>query len=216
MVLLFVQAMATISASKQKQIALFQIVGIFVVPILLIYFDIISKGLRIYMLVSMSVIIYLIMRKEKWTLHSIGLSTHTFKKYLIPYLVFMSIGVISIVMYADNFEMEPQNQWWTKTHFLVLFIIISALQEFAYRAFLIPKLKVLCTDRLGIVIINALLFTLLHIIFPIPQIMLPLAFIGGLAFSVMYMKYPNLVLVSIAHSVLNFVAVLHGFFVIHS
>ena len=204
------------SETNSKKIAFFQIVGIFVIPILLMYYNFISKGLRVYMLILMCFGIYWIMRKEKWTLPSIGLSTHTFKKYLIPYLIFMALGVTSIAMFADRFEMEPQSQWWTMPHFLILFIVVSVLQEFAYRAFLIPKLKVLFTDRLGIVLINALLFTLLHIIFPIPQIMLPMAFIGGLVFAVIYMKYPNLVLVSIAHSVLNFVAVLHGFFVIHS
>lgn len=198
-----------------KQKALWQIIAIFIIPIMLIYYDIIPKDFRVIILTVMCTVIYLFIKKEKWSIHEIGLSNHTFKKYLMPYLIFMITGVFGIVLFADKFNMDPQPEWWTKPHFLFMFIIVSVFQEFAYRAFLIPKLKIVFSDNLGIVLINALLFTLLHIIFPFPQIMLPLAFSGGLVFAVIYIKYPNLVLVSIAHSVLNFVAVLYGFFVIH-
>ncbi len=201
---------------KEKRIILLQIVSIFVVPILLLYYNILSRGWRVSILILLCMFIAFIIHKEHWTLPSLGLSTHTFKKYLIPYLVFMVVGVTAIIFFADNFEMTPQSAWWTKPHFLFLFLIVSFLQEFAYRGFLIPKLKRVFSDRLGVVLINALIFTLLHIIYPIPQIMLPLAFAGGLALATIYMKYPNLLLISIAHSVLNFVAVLYGFFVIHS
>lgn len=201
---------------KEKRVILFQITSIFIIPILLIYYNILEKGWRVYILILISIFIAFILKKEHWTMPALGLSTHTFKKYLIPYLIFILIGVSSIIFFADNLEMEPQSAWWTKPHFLFLFLVVSVLQEFAYRGFLIPKLKRVFSDRLGVVLINALIFTLLHIIYPIPQIMLPLAFAGGLALATLYMKYPNLVLISIAHSVLNFVAVLYGFFVIHS
>lgn len=208
--------MDTEATLQDKQIVLFQVIGIFIIPILLLYYNIFSKGLRVIILGIACICIGIIIHREKWTFPSLGLSTHTFKKYLIPYLLFICVGVTGILLFAENYEMEPQSDWWTKPHFLFLFLVVSFLQEFAYRGFLIPKLKKVFSDRLGVVLINALIFTLLHIIYPIPQLMLPLAFAGGLAFATIYMKYPNLVLISIAHSVLNFVAVLYGFFVIHS
>lgn len=200
---------------SKEQVALGQIFIVFVLPVLLIYYNIISKDFRMIILLVMSLFVYGVIRKEKWTNEMIGLSDNTFKKYFLPYIYIITIGTMAIIMYARSFDMDIQESWWTNPHFLFLFIVVSFLQEFTYRGFLIPKLKVVFTDQLGIVLINALLFTLLHIIFPVPQIMLPLAFIGGLAFSVLYMKYPNLILISIAHSVFNFIAVLHGFFTMH-
>lgn len=200
---------------REKRKVLFQIIGVFVLPIMLLYWNVIPKDYRIFILILCSIFMYYIIKKEKWSLQSLGLSTHSFRKYLIPYLLFTLIGVTGIIFFANNYEFEPQSSWWTKPHFIFLFIIVSFLQEFAYRGFLIPKMKNFFTDRLGIVLINALLFTMLHIIYPIPQIMLPLSFAGGLAFATIYMKYPDLLLISISHSILNFVAVLYGFFVIH-
>lgn len=200
---------------SKEQIVLGQIFLIFIAPVLLIYYGFIPRESRMIVLIVVSLFVYSIILKEKWSNSELGFVKNNFKKYLIPYLVFMIVGVFTIILYARNFDMQIQDLWWTKPHFLFLFIFVSFLQEFAYRGFLIPKLKMIFTDRLGVVFINALLFTLLHIIFPIPQVMLPLAFIGGLVFSVLYIKYPDLILVSIAHSVLNFVAVLYGFFVIN-
>jgi len=199
---------------EEKRKVAFQIIGIFIVPVMLLYFNILPTSWRVIVLFAICFLVYRIVEREKWSPKDLGLSRDTFKKYLFPYLGFIVTGVFGILYFAQKMNMETQHFWWTKPHFLFLFLVVSFLQEFAYRGFLIPLLKKFFTDRLGIVLINALLFTLIHIIYPIPQIMLPLAFIGGLTFAVIYMKYPNLWLISIAHSVLNFVAVLHGFFVI--
>lgn len=203
-------------SAGQKKMVFGQIFIIFVLPIILLYLNILPKEARVFILILACFLIYLIIKKEKYSLQDLSISVHTFKKYLIPYLSLMTLSVLAIIAYAEKLEMEPQPQWWTKPHFLFIFLIVSFLQEFAYRSFLTIKLKQVFSDRLGIVLINALLFTLLHIIYPIPQFMLPLAFIGGLVFSVIYMKYPNLFLISLTHSILNFIAVLHGFFVIHT
>jgi membrane protease YdiL (CAAX protease family) len=86
------------------------------------------------------------------------------------------------------------------------------LQEIAYRGFLFPKLKELTNSWLVIIFVNTILFTILHAIYPMPGLMLPVAFISGLALAVMYRFYPNLILISLSHAILNFIAVLHGFF----
>lgn len=133
---------------REKRIVLQQVTSIFVVPILLLYYNILSKNLRVGVLVLMCVLIYAIVKKEKWARAPLGLSANTFKKYLIPYLAFMFVGVTGILLFAENYEMEPQSAWWTKPHFLFLFLVVSFLQEFAYRGFLIPKLQ---KDRKSVV-----------------------------------------------------------------
>jgi membrane protease YdiL (CAAX protease family) len=54
----------------------------------------------------------------------------------------------------------------------------------------------------------------LHVIFPNPMIGLPIAFIGGIGFAVMYLRYPSLPLIILSHALINFFVVLYGFFVV--
>jgi len=55
------------------------------------------------------------------------------------------------------------------------------------------------------------LFALPHAMYPHPEINTPIAFVGGLWFAVLYLVYPNLLLISLSHAALNFTAVLYGF-----
>lgn len=207
--------MKRVFSDQQKNLILIQVCCIFIIPILLIYFHIINPSWRMFVISSACLLMYGMVRKEKWTHEMLGLSHKTAKKHLIAYLVFTLFASFGIIFFADKLHMEVQSNWWMKPHFWFLFLFVSFLQEFAYRTFLLNLLHRVFKDRLGIVLINALLFTMLHIIYPIPQIMLPLAFIGGLLFAVMYEKYPSLILITGAHAILNFIAVLLGFFVIH-
>ena len=77
------------------------------------------------------------------------------------------------------------------------------------------KLKQLTSHWGSVIILNTLLFTLIHIIYPMPEIMIPVAVISGFAFALMYRYFPNLILISLSHAVLNFVAILYGFFYFH-
>lgn len=207
--------MEKIFRNEQKNLILIQICFIFVIPVLLVYFNVINPSWRVFVISVACLLMYGIVRKEKWTEKMMGLSHELTKKHLIAYLVFTLVGSFGIIFFASKLNMQVQSNWWMKPHFWFLFLLLSFLQEFAYRTFLLNLLHRVFTDKLGIVLINALLFTMLHIIYPVPQIMLPLSFIGGLLFAVMYEKYPSLILVTGAHAVLNFIAVLLGFFVIH-
>lgn len=201
-------------AHVDGKLRVLQVFFIFVVPVLLLYFDIIPKGMRVLVLLFLALMIYGITRKEQWSHHDFGLRTDNFKTIWFPYALMTLIGVFLIIVFSKIIGLTPIGDWFLKPHFLYLFLVVSVLQEFAFRSFLIPVLRGALPDRAGVVVINALLFTLIHIIYPIPQFSLPLAFIGGIAFALMYMKYQNFYLVALSHSILNFVAVLYGFFVI--
>lgn len=62
------------------------------------------------------------------------------------------------------------------------------------------------------VVSNALIFTFAHVIYPNKKINLPLIFVAGMAFAVIYFYYPNLILIAISHIILNYAALLFGFF----
>jgi membrane protease YdiL (CAAX protease family) len=197
--------------NQEKELVLYQIFFIFVLPIALLVFGIIPLEWRMLVLCVAMLFMYGIIQNEKISDSTMGISL-SFKKQLLPYLIFTLIGAIVFVKLSNFLSINPNIVWWQHAHFLFLFIPVSLLQEIAYRGFLFPKLKELTKSPLVIIFVNTILFTILHAIYPMPNLMLPVAFISGLALAVMYRFYPNLILISLSHAVLNFIAVLHGFF----
>jgi membrane protease YdiL (CAAX protease family) len=130
------------------------------------------------------------------------------------YFLATSLALCGIILFSEWMGRVSVSHGWTKPHFLFLFIVVSFFQEFAFRGFLMPLLKKIFSDGVTIVLLNALLFAVMHVIYPFPVIGLPLAFLGGIFFAALYHKYPNLILVTIAHSVLNFAMVWYGFFTV--
>lgn len=198
--------------NHDKELVLYQIFFIFILPIALLTFGIVPISWRLVVLCVSMIFMFGVIQYEKMPDETMGLKNKTFRKSLIPYLLFTLIGAFVFVKLSDVLAINPNIVWWQYSHFLFLFLPVSLLQEIAYRGFLFPKLKVLTNKWWVIIGANTILFTLLHIIYPFPGIMLPVAFFSGLALAIMYKYYPNLILISLSHSVLNFIAVLHGFF----
>jgi membrane protease YdiL (CAAX protease family) len=152
--------------------------------------------------------------KEKWTWTMLGATTYRIKKYLIPYVLFTVCTILLCYIFSERIGNEELIGWWKHGHFLYGFFIVSLFQEIGYRGYLIPALGKIIKNPIFIILVNALLFMFLHVIFPNPMIGLPIAFIGGIGFAVMYMKYPSLPLIIISHALINFFVVLYGFFVV--
>ena len=199
---------------RSAEIAIAQVLFLFVLPIALLYHNIIPVSGRLYVLLFVSLLIYGVIKKEGWTEADFGLTFKTSAKAIKVYTVSTILALSAILLVSEYFELPPPTHWWTKPHFLFLFIVLSFFQEFAFRGFLMPLLGKIFPDTFTIVLVNALIFAGMHSIYPYPLVALPFAFIGGLFFSILYKKYPDLILVSISHSILNFAAVWFGFFVI--
>ena len=195
-----------------KRLIFTQIFIIFVLPVLVLYFNILSTNWRIVLLAVSSLFIYGIIRHEHWTHEDMGLRHDNFKKAFPFYFYFtiLSIGVLFLIEHKISMSGIDTKIFFIKT--FVLFLPISFFQEFAFRSFLIPRLKEIFQSNYTIVFVNAVLFTMIHIIYPNLGIGLPLAFVSGIFFAWLYLKYPNLILISLAHSALNVTAVLLGFF----
>lgn len=197
-----------------KRIIIAQIFIIFILPVLLLYFNILPISWRMLLLAINSLIIYGIIRREEWTYEEMGIRNDNFKKALPFYLSFLVVGVIALFFIDHKLNMPDVE---TRNYIIrtwIFFIPVSFFQEFAFRSFLIPMLRKLYDKNYLIILINAVLFTLLHVILPNLGIGLPIAFASGVFFAWLYVKYPNLVLISLTHSVLNIIAVLLGFFTI--
>ena len=204
----------TLSRLKNLPFELYQVFMIFVVPVALLYFGIIPIEWRFFVLTFCALMLYGIIRKEKWNMEMLGIREFHTEKQLKPYIIFTLIGIFFIIGTALFFGMNPKISTDNALHLFLLFIPVSAFQEFAYRGFLMPILYRIYKSPVRIVFVNALLFTFLHIIYPDAYVSLPLAFIGGVGISMMYLRYPNLILISIAHAIFNFTAVVYGFFVV--
>lgn len=201
-----------IKATK-KQLAL-QVVLVFIVPVILIKVGIIPILWRVPFLAAVSAVLGFIMYRQGWKFSDIGVHWPIKKSHVLPYIVFTVLSTFIIAQFGEKIGYEEVVKWWQHHHFLYVFFIVSLFQEFLYRGYLIPVLKKFKSSYGSVVILNALLFMALHVIFPNLHIGLPLALIGGIGFAMMYMRYPDLILIIISHAIINFFAVLYGFFAI--
>ncbi len=191
---------------------LLQITFLFIVPIVLLVTGMIPGRFRLLVLGIISAVIAGMTIQERWTLSQLGIRIDNFGESIIPYVMFTCAGLLVIFGAAQFLHRHPVNAWWTQSHFLYLFLPISIFQEIAFRGFLIPKLESIIASVVFVIFVNALLFAFLHILYPHPLINVPFGFLAGIGFAAMYVFYPNLLLVTVSHSVLNFAAVLYSFF----
>jgi membrane protease YdiL (CAAX protease family) len=196
----------------QKELAYAQIFFIFIFPVALLIFGVIPVSWRMLMLCSSMLLMYGIIAHEKMSDAACGITKKNLLHSIFAYSVFILLGIGVLEFLSDFWDLNGVSVWYKSPHLLFLFLPVSLLQEIAYRGFLFPKLAVITHKKWVLILLNTILFTLIHTIYPRPEVMVPFAFVIGLAFALMYDRYPNLILISIAHSVLNFYAILHGFF----
>lgn len=193
------------TASKRK--VFLEIFFLFILPVLLIYLNIIPKEVRLGVLALVFFILIGIVVKEKWSFKSLGIRLDNIQSGLLPYTLFtiFSVGVVFLI--ARLAHSGTVENWWKDMHFQFLFLPISFIQEFAYRGFLIPRLKGVIASPWLVIVINAAIFAFLHIFYPNAVVNLALTFFGGIGFAALYYRYPNLFLATISHCILNFVTV---------
>lgn len=204
------------NSKKQKELVWAQILYLYIVPVLILYFKIIPGSLvdlRFVMLFVVCLLLYGIVRHNKWTWADMGVRKD-FMKDLIPYAIF-TVGSIAFLFWLFKISgTSPMSGWWHNAKFLLLFIPISVLQEVAMRGVLMNMLRRAFKSPIFIIVLNSCLFALIHIIYLNATFVLPFTFIAGLGFAWMYYQYPNLILISISHTILNFVGVALGFFMV--
>lgn len=207
------RAIQAIKTSKRELVM--QILTVFVFPIVLIMLGFIPIEWRIGVLIGIVSLLLIILFTEKWTPAMLGVAKGSVRRYFLPYAVFTGAAVLLIIYFGRSISgVGNQPEWWLYNHFLYLFFVVSLFQEIAYRGYLIPALGKLFTHPASVFIANVAAFTFLHVIFPNLLTNLPIALLGGIGFTAMYMRYPSLPLIVISHAILNFLAVLYGFFVI--
>lgn len=203
-------------SKREKELVVVQILYLYIIPTLLLYYGFIPGEFRIMMLFAIALLMYGIIKRSGWTYADMGFKKG-FLKDFTPYFVFTFVGVISLIFISElvpEIENREVYEWWEDVRFLLLFVPISVLQEVVFRGILMHMLLKAFRNIPFIILVNASLFALIHIIYLNTDIILPVTFIGGIGFALMYYKYPNLILISISHTVLNFTAMILGYFVV--
>ena len=191
---------------------LLEISILFIVPVILIFLGLPGKKYRLHLFAFIFLIAATITYLRHWPLQKLGIDLGHITNGLFPYSAFTLLGIIFVVALAKALQYKSTPKWWKIPHFIFGFILISIAQEFLYRGFLMPELESVFHSIVLIVLVNAALFSFLHIIYPNRLVNLLLAFIGGLCFAALYYHYPNLILISLSHMALNFAVVYFGMF----
>lgn len=196
-----------------REVILLQILIIFVAPIFALYYGFIDSHAKFFLLGFSALIIYSIINREKWDYHDLGLRVDNIKSAWPYYTIITLLMIITLFILEHFLSVNHVNTTQMVLQRLIFFIPISVLQEFAFSVFLLKRLQLLFGRSSLIIFINALVFTFIHIIYPLMPVVAIFLFISSVVSSIVYLYKPNFLLVSISHCVANITAVLLGFFV---
>lgn len=188
------------------------LVVLFIVPVILLYFKVIPFRYKIHTLTLVALIIGVIIFADKWSASKLGLDAEGVSNYWMPYVLFTIALTAVVFVFVKILGKKSKTEWQRDTHFLYGFILVSVLQEIVFRGFLIPELQSLINPTLIIILVNALLFAFMHVIYAHNKAELIGIFLGGVGFATMYVYFPSLILVILSHAVLNFIVVYYRFF----
>jgi len=189
-----------------------QITILFVIPVLLIYFKIIPFKYRKNTLITISIITVVLIIYERWSLNKLGIRLDNMSQCIIPYIIFTALCLVALISIAKLTKRKKRQKFYANKKLIISIMFGSILQEILFRGFLFPKLQSIFNNYIVIIVINAVLFTLIHIIYSNTKTTLITIAIGGIGFAWMYTFYPNLILIAISHIILNHVALLYNFY----
>jgi len=179
-------------------------------PVIIFLTDIVPnpvKGSTIIFIVIGTIALSVI---EKIPKKELGIRVDNIKKSALPYALFTILAVFSLLILSKLLNKQPLANWWTYPSLQWVFLPISFIQEFVFRAFFQTKLQKILNPTLAIAL-AAFLFASIHILWRDPLILL-LALLGGLGWGYLWYKYPNLWLITISHAAVNFTIIFLGFF----
>lgn len=134
-----------------------------------------------------------------------GFRTDNLRSCCIPYLVFTLISSTLILSFLRISGLgQAAFDLWQKVYPLTFLVVISSVsQEFIFRGLLMNFLRNKFKSAVLVIFLDALVYSIIHLIFPYRELLTLGAFLLGLGFASIYYYYPNLILVSISHTIIN-------------
>ncbi|NDJ18772.1 CPBP family intramembrane glutamic endopeptidase [Myxacorys almedinensis] len=195
--------------SKERQKVML-IVGFgYILPVLLVWLGFVPFSWRFYILILAAIAIVVFARLYQFSLIELGLTQQhlgsALKAIALPTLAF---ALIMFFYYAiQGSRLDNSAYKWA---FYLFFIGVSSpIQEFLYRGFLF---SIFSRAKLAVglqILLSALLYSFVHLIYQdLPTVLLTL--IIGLLWGCHYAKYRNLYSLIVSHSLLGAIAILVG------
>lgn len=200
--------------TKPTQKAIAQIFVLFILPMIFLAINDTALHRSTYIFYIVSLVLCTILIQEKWTFRSLGFRVDNVNKAALPYFIFTFLGIL-LVFAAAGFYQKPIQDLTENTHFLYGFILLSFFQELLFRSYLIPTLDLLLKNTSFKVLVNAFLFAAIHLFFPQPIPVFVMTFLMGAGLTLLYIKYPNIILATASHALINALATYHCFASFH-
>ena len=199
-------------------LSILQVIILFILPIYLLYKKIIPFKYRLHTIFGIGLLVGIIIFLENWSFSDLGFTLDAFGSHIIPYLAFTTLISLGIVYLSNNVLKRDHyiHYWSTKKMHILILIPLCFIQELLFRGFLIPKLEIFISSFFFVALIDAILFMLMHIIYSVKFIDLLFVFIEGFLLAMIYIFYPNLLLITLAHSAHNYIAVFYKYFIIEN
>ena len=184
-----------------KYIELFIITIVF--PLIIIIYNLQKYVIPIVIFSAFLSIYYLHKKKYKFNF------LKQFDKKQVIKIIIRDIIIcvfIYFLIFINDFPILPINDFKLFLIIIIIYPIISVLpQEICFRAFFFHRYSILFHNKILLVVINGLIFGLLHSIYLNLQIII-ITFLAGILFSLNYYYNKSLLLVTIEHSLLgNFI-----------
>ncbi len=160
---------------KEREIVWVQILYLYLIPTLLIYFNVIHNDFRVLTLFGITILLFGIVQHAKWTYKDMGIYKG-FMKDTIPYSIFTIGGVLFLIWLAQVVPHQPFLKWWSSLKFLLLFIPLSIVQEIVFRGILMNMLARVFSSPVFIIALNAAVFAFIHVIYLNSMFVLPMTF----------------------------------------
>ena len=145
------------------------------------------------------------------SLNELGLRSDNLQAGLLPFATCTLAMFLCLLLFSAILKTKKKFKWKKDPHFLFLFIPISIAQQLIFQVYLLQSLLEY-TNPLLAIITTAALFGFLHTIYPRPWFNFLVTTAGGIVFASLYYLYPNILLASLSHMIVNVTAIYLGFF----
>ncbi|OIP56385.1 MAG: hypothetical protein AUK54_02250 [Helicobacteraceae bacterium CG2_30_36_10] len=182
---------------------LIEFILIFVLPPLLIVLGVMSKVMIMPLMWLIALYAYLHLRRAKVNVLAIDFDSQALYSILKRFLfIGAAINIFVFFYRPDLFLVLLKEEPLRWLELMILYPILSAYtQEIVFRNFFFYRYEKLFEKRIVLfVVINALLFSYIHIVFE-NWVAVVFTFVGGVLFALTFLKTRSTLLVSIEHSI---------------
>lgn len=188
----------------------FFILVLYILPITLLWIEIIPFKYRYDLLYIMSFIIGCYVILSKYSLHELAMSVDSFKSTYKPYII-VTISILLVLFFFTSLKIfSPPKQLEWKFFYTFYVFISSPLQEFCCRSVFFARLhKAGLNNKWIQILLSASVYSYMHVPWKDFSTII-VTFFMGLIWGYLFFKKPNYYMVTLSHTVLGLSSILLG------